>query len=60
MYPTLLSFGPITIYSYGVLLAAAYLIGLKLALVRSARQGFDPNKVMDLGILIIVSALVGA
>jgi phosphatidylglycerol:prolipoprotein diacylglycerol transferase len=60
MYPTLLSFGPVTIYSYGVLLAAAYLIGLKLALFRSARQGFDANKVMDLGILIIVSALVGA
>jgi len=60
MYPTLLELGPITLYSYGLLLAAAYLLGLKLAMLRSATRGLDANRVMDLGILIIVSALVGA
>ena len=60
MYPRLLELGPITIYSYGVLLAAAYLVGLKLALVRSQSRGLDANKMMDLGIYIIISALVGA
>ena len=60
MYPTLLELGPIPIYSYGVLLATAYLVGLKLAILRSTRRGLDPNRVMDLGILIIISALLGA
>ena len=60
MFPRLLELGPITIYSYGVLLAAAYLVGLKLALVRSQSRGLDANKMMDLGIYIIISALVGA
>ena len=60
MYPTLLELGPITIYSYGILLAAAYLAGLKLAMLRSASRGLDANRVMDLGILIIISALIGA
>jgi phosphatidylglycerol---prolipoprotein diacylglyceryl transferase len=54
------SFGPITVYTYGVLLAAAYLLGLKLAMVRADRRGLDANRVLDLGIYIIISALVGA
>jgi phosphatidylglycerol:prolipoprotein diacylglycerol transferase len=60
MHPILFEFGRFTIYSYGVLLAAAYLLGLQLALMRARRRGMDPQRVMDLGIWIIVSALVGA
>lgn len=60
MYPRLVELGPVTIYTYGVLLAAAYLIGLKLALVRAGRRGLDGNRILDLGIYLIVSALVGA
>jgi phosphatidylglycerol---prolipoprotein diacylglyceryl transferase len=60
MHPILLDLGPATIYTYGVLLAAAYLLGLKLAMVRAARRGLDQARVLDLGIYIIISALVGA
>ena len=67
MYPRLLELpwtvpllGQITIYTYGVLLAAAYLLGLKLAMVRAKARGLDGAKVLDLGIYIIISALVGA
>jgi len=60
MHPILFDLGPITFYSYGVLLAAAYLVGLKLALIRSRGRGLDQQRVMDLGIWIIVSALAGA
>src|SRR6266566_2470364 len=60
MYPRLLELGPITVYTYGVLLAAAYLLGLKLAMVRGNHRGLDANRVLDLGIYIIISALVGA
>jgi phosphatidylglycerol:prolipoprotein diacylglycerol transferase len=60
MYPRLFELGPITLYTYGVLLAAAYLVGLKLAMVRAKARGLDANRVLDLGIYIIISALVGA
>jgi phosphatidylglycerol:prolipoprotein diacylglycerol transferase len=60
MFPKLLDLGPVTLYSYGVLLAASYLLGLQLALRRARAAGLDPNRVMDLGIWVIVSALVGA
>ncbi|HYM25940.1 MAG TPA: prolipoprotein diacylglyceryl transferase [Vicinamibacterales bacterium] len=60
MYPRLFELGPITVYTYGVLLAAAYLFGLQLAMVRAKARGMDHNRVLDLGILIIISALIGA
>ncbi len=60
MYPRLLDLGAITIYTYGILLAAAYLLGLKLALVRAKARQLDEARILDLGIYIIVSALVGA
>ena len=60
MYPRLFEFGPITVYTYGVLLAAAYLLGLKLAMTRAQKRGLDHNRVLDLGIYIIISALIGA
>ncbi len=60
MYPKLFELGSINIYTYGVLLASAYLIGLQFAIVRARDRGIDGNRVLDLGILIIVSALIGA
>jgi phosphatidylglycerol:prolipoprotein diacylglycerol transferase len=60
MYPLLFKLGPLSIYSYGVLLATAYIVGLQLALRRADRAGLSGQRVMDLGIFIIISALVGA
>ena len=60
MHPILFEIGGLPVYTYGVLLAAAYLLGLQFALVRARRLGLDPNRVMDLGIWVIISALVGA
>ena len=67
MYPRLFElpwsiprFGPVTVYTYGVLLAAAYLLGLQLAMVRARKRNLDATRVMDLGIYIIISALIGA
>jgi phosphatidylglycerol:prolipoprotein diacylglycerol transferase len=60
MYPRLFELGPITVYTYGVLLAAAYLLGLQLARIRARNRGLDQNRILDLGIYIIISALIGA
>ena len=60
MYPVLFHIGNWPVYSYGVLLALAYLVALQLAVVRARRRGIDGTKVMDLGIYLIIAALVGA
>jgi phosphatidylglycerol:prolipoprotein diacylglycerol transferase len=60
MHPILFEVAGFPVYTYGLLLAAAYLLGLQFALMRAKSRGLDQNRVMDLGIWIIVSALVGA
>jgi phosphatidylglycerol:prolipoprotein diacylglycerol transferase len=60
VYPELFKVGPFTVYTYGVLLAASYLLGLRLAMWRAKKWGLEPNRVLDLGIYIIIAALVGA
>jgi phosphatidylglycerol---prolipoprotein diacylglyceryl transferase len=50
MYPRLFELGPITVYTYGVLLAAAYLLGLKLAMVRAKARGLDDARGRGLGV----------
>jgi len=60
MYPRLFELGPITVYTYGVLLASAYLLGLQYAMSRAKARGLDSVRVLDLGIYIIISALIGA
>ena len=56
MHPILFNAGPVTIYSYGVLLAASHLLGLRLAMWRAKKWGLDANRVLDLGIYCINAA----
>ena len=60
MHPILFEINGWPIYTYGVLLAAAYLAALQLAVVRARRRGLDGTRIMDLGIYLIIAALVGA
>ena len=58
--PEIFGIGPLTIYTYGVMLAAAYLAGLQLAIVRGRKAGLDSGRLLDLGVYIVIAALVGA
>jgi phosphatidylglycerol:prolipoprotein diacylglycerol transferase len=60
MHPILFEIGNWPVYSYGVLLALAYLAGLQMAVVRARHRQIDATKVMDLGIYLIIAALIGA
>src|SRR5918996_3246563 len=60
MHPILFEIRGFPVYTYGVMLAAAYLLGLQFALIRARARGIDANRVMDLGLWIIISALIGA
>ncbi len=58
--PQLFGVGPFPLYTYGALLAASYLLGLWLAMWRARKWGLDASRVLDLGIYIIIAALIGA
>ena len=60
MHPILFKIGPITIYTYGVLIATAFFLGLALAVIQARMEGEDLHKIMDLGFYILLSAVVGS
>jgi hypothetical protein len=43
MHPILFEIWGFPVYTYGVLLAAAYLLGLQFALMRARARGLDPQ-----------------
>jgi phosphatidylglycerol:prolipoprotein diacylglycerol transferase len=60
MFPRLFSIGPFTVYTYGALMALAFAVGLRVAVLRARSRGLDTHAVLDLGIYVIVAAVVGA
>ena len=60
MHRILLRVGPITIYSYGLMLALAFIIGTYLAQKRAAKEGINTNILLDLIFYILISSIVGA
>lgn len=60
MYPKLLDLGPVTIHTYGLLLALAFIVGIWVASRNGKKEGIHPDSVWNMGLIIIFSALVGA
>jgi phosphatidylglycerol:prolipoprotein diacylglycerol transferase len=53
-------FGGLTIYWYGILVALGFLAGFWTASRRAPREGISPEKISDLGMWLLVGAIVGA
>jgi len=60
MFPKILDLGPLTIHTYGLMLALAFIAGIWLASRNAAKAGLNPDSIWNLGLIIIFSALVGA
>src|SRR5713226_4898744 len=60
MHPVLFRVGPLTLHTYGLLVAIGVLLGLWLGQRQAARAGLDPDRVWNLGIYMVLAALVGA
>ncbi|NOY77803.1 MAG: prolipoprotein diacylglyceryl transferase [Calditrichaeota bacterium] len=60
MYPILLKIGPITIYTVGVLHTLAIAVAVWWAFRHSRKAGIDPKQLLDLAVVIVVWAVVGA
>jgi phosphatidylglycerol:prolipoprotein diacylglycerol transferase len=60
MYPELFHIGNFPINTYGVLLALAFLCGILIAAKLGARDGLPRERVYDLGLWILLAAIVGS
>ncbi|MBI4850392.1 MAG: prolipoprotein diacylglyceryl transferase [Acidobacteria bacterium] len=49
-----------TVNTYGVLLATSFLLGLWLAATLGSREGYDKNKIYDIGLYMLLGELVGS
>ena len=60
MYPVLFRFGALEIHTYGVLVAAGFLFGILTAQRRARQVSLNAEHIGDLGVWLIVSAMLGA
>ncbi len=60
MHPILLEIGPLSIKTYGFLIAVGFLLGMYLASREAKRIGLDQQVVLDLAFYIILGAIVGS
>jgi phosphatidylglycerol---prolipoprotein diacylglyceryl transferase len=52
--------GPLTLHTYGVLLAVAFLAGLWVAARQARRDGLDSARITDMAIYVLIGGLLGA
>jgi len=60
MYPRILDLGSVTIHTYGLFLAAAFIAGIWIASRNARKAGIDSDSIWSMGLVVIFSALVGA
>jgi phosphatidylglycerol:prolipoprotein diacylglycerol transferase len=60
VFPELISFGPLKIHTYGVMVALGFLAGILVTHRLSVKAGSDPRQMTDLILLMIVCGLVGS
>jgi len=58
--PILLHYGRFSLPTYGFLAAVGLLVGLSVSVRNAERQGINPEKTWNLGILAILAGIVGA
>jgi len=59
MYPILFSVFGFKIHTYGVLMALSFILGIKLSMVYGKKVGIEEEKILDLGLLTLISVIVG-
>jgi phosphatidylglycerol:prolipoprotein diacylglycerol transferase len=60
MHRTIVDLGALSIRSYGVMLVVAFWLGIELSARIAKRRGLDPVRILDLGLVVLVSSLIGS
>jgi phosphatidylglycerol:prolipoprotein diacylglycerol transferase len=53
-------FGPIPIRMYGLMVGIGFLLVIFLASRRARKEGIDPDRIMDMGVYLMLAAIVGS
>ena len=60
MFPIILKIGPITIHTYGLMMAVGVACGLLFLFVQSKKQNLPSSKIIDMAFYTIIVSLIGA
>ena len=60
MHPIILKIGPLTIYSFGLMLAVAFLAAIHTSERLARRYNVPPEMIPDLGLYVLVAAVLGS
>jgi phosphatidylglycerol---prolipoprotein diacylglyceryl transferase len=60
MFPVLIRIGPVTIHTYGFMIATAFLIGLWLARRQAGREGLSKDRITDIGFYALFAGIIGS
>jgi phosphatidylglycerol:prolipoprotein diacylglycerol transferase len=60
MFPDLLTIGPLTIHTYGLMVALGIMSGVGLAEYLHRRSGGEPGRIIDMALIIVITGLIGA
>jgi phosphatidylglycerol:prolipoprotein diacylglycerol transferase len=60
MFPVLIRIGPLTIHTYGFMIAIAFLLGLWLARRQARREGLSEDRITDVGFYALFAGIVGS
>lgn len=59
MHPILVEFGFIKIFTYGLLVATGFFVGIVLAARQGQKEGLDPQKILDLCFYLLIASILG-
>ena len=59
MYRILFTIGSFPVYSYGVMIALAFITAILLAMKEAKKYGENPERVLDISLYVILGALIG-
>ena len=60
MFPELFSIGPLTLHTYGLFVAIGLVVGIIVTIPIGRSLGIDFQKVMDMGLIIIITGIIGS
>jgi len=60
MFPELFSIGPLTLHTYGLLIAIGLVVGIIVTSWIGRSQGIEFQKIMDMGLIIIITGIIGS
>ena len=60
MHPVIISVGWFNIYSFGLMLALSFLVGIYISAYRAKRFGVDPQNILDLSVYLILAGVLGS